>query len=236
MALTLRSNGTGGGIIQAAWFNDFYDLLTGVMTDQAVTISNSLTVTGAVTVKGGLGVATAGTGNNWYGMLDMPVTGTTVAKNWRLIYDGSTGNLFFDDITDGKTALTMQIDGSVYLGNGNAHVDSVGNFYSNGTLHATGGFNGALATSTANVYLSFKDNAGNIEFDANAPAATARGVVFAGVDTAGTLHAGVQVNSDGSIEVGALNTSTSGVQLIKFFTGTTTPTTSAPDGSIWFKG
>lgn len=43
MPLTTRTNGSGGSnIIQAAWFNDFLNLLTGVMQDQEVTIKNVL--------------------------------------------------------------------------------------------------------------------------------------------------------------------------------------------------
>ena len=47
MPLTVRTNGSGSSnIIQASWFNDYYNLLTGVMTDQPVTIAQSLTVKG----------------------------------------------------------------------------------------------------------------------------------------------------------------------------------------------
>lgn len=44
MPLTTRTNGSGGSnIIQASWFNDFMNLLTGVMSDQPVTINNGIT-------------------------------------------------------------------------------------------------------------------------------------------------------------------------------------------------
>lgn len=43
MALTVRSNGsTSANIITASWFNDYYNLLTGAMQDQEVTIKNNL--------------------------------------------------------------------------------------------------------------------------------------------------------------------------------------------------
>lgn len=43
MPLTVRTNGSGGSnIIQAAWWNDYYNLLTGAMTDQEVSITNLL--------------------------------------------------------------------------------------------------------------------------------------------------------------------------------------------------
>src|SRR6266487_1905971 len=43
MPLTTRTNGsTSQNVIKAAWFNDFNDLLTGVMADQEVQIKNNL--------------------------------------------------------------------------------------------------------------------------------------------------------------------------------------------------
>jgi hypothetical protein len=43
MPLTVRSNGLfGSNIIRANWFNDYYNLLTGIMQDQEVTIKNNL--------------------------------------------------------------------------------------------------------------------------------------------------------------------------------------------------
>lgn len=46
MALTVRTNGSGStNIITAAWFNDYYNLLTGAMQDQEVNIKNVLTLT-----------------------------------------------------------------------------------------------------------------------------------------------------------------------------------------------
>ena len=43
MALTLRTNGSSpSNLVQASWWNDFYNLLTGSMTDQPVKIHNSV--------------------------------------------------------------------------------------------------------------------------------------------------------------------------------------------------
>src|SRR5690348_7074450 len=43
MPLTTRTNGSlSPNIITSAWFNDFKDLLTGVMVDQEVSIKNNL--------------------------------------------------------------------------------------------------------------------------------------------------------------------------------------------------
>lgn len=45
MSLTFRSNGNSSqNQITAAWFNDFYNLLTGVMTDQKVTLANTFVI------------------------------------------------------------------------------------------------------------------------------------------------------------------------------------------------
>ncbi len=45
MPLTVRNNGSSPtNVIKAAWFNDFYNLLTGIMVDQPVTIGNNITL------------------------------------------------------------------------------------------------------------------------------------------------------------------------------------------------
>jgi len=43
MALTLRTNGSSGiNLVSSIWWNDYYNLLTGVMNDQPVTVSSNL--------------------------------------------------------------------------------------------------------------------------------------------------------------------------------------------------
>jgi hypothetical protein len=47
VALTLRTNGSSGvNLVSAAWWNDYYNLLTGVMTDQIVTLKTDLILQG----------------------------------------------------------------------------------------------------------------------------------------------------------------------------------------------
>lgn len=46
MALTFRSNGVAGGLVSAQWWNDYYNLFTGAMTDQPISITNSLSLEG----------------------------------------------------------------------------------------------------------------------------------------------------------------------------------------------
>lgn len=62
MPLTRRQNGNNpSNIIQASWFNDFLDLLTGYMPDQPVTINNTLTANALSTDNGK--ISTDGNGN-----------------------------------------------------------------------------------------------------------------------------------------------------------------------------
>lgn len=45
MALTVQANGTGPAyLVQASWWNDYHDLLTGVMLDQPITVGGNLTL------------------------------------------------------------------------------------------------------------------------------------------------------------------------------------------------
>ena len=47
MALTVRTNGSSSpNIITASWWNDYYNLLTGSMQDQEITLKNMLTLVG----------------------------------------------------------------------------------------------------------------------------------------------------------------------------------------------
>lgn len=64
MPLTTRTNGTGGGIVSASWWNDFKDFLTGVMVDQLATIKNTLQLKslGADPAAGMTATVVAGTG------------------------------------------------------------------------------------------------------------------------------------------------------------------------------
>jgi hypothetical protein len=56
LALTVRTNGS---TITASWFNDYYNLLTGVMADQPVTITNTLISRGVFSVKNASSVVKA---------------------------------------------------------------------------------------------------------------------------------------------------------------------------------
>src|SRR5271157_3547791 len=55
MALTQRTNGSGSAnIIQAAWWNDYYNLFTGAMSDQPIHIANSVQLIAPAAPSSGL--------------------------------------------------------------------------------------------------------------------------------------------------------------------------------------
>lgn len=65
MPLTVRTNGNlPGNIVGASWWNDYYNLLTGGMTDQEVTIQNNLVLKaiGTAPSSGMTAAVVAGTG------------------------------------------------------------------------------------------------------------------------------------------------------------------------------
>jgi hypothetical protein len=63
MPLTLRTNGNASSnIIQASWFNDYYNLLTGQMYDQAVTLRPNLLLKSSMLSPAAITSATAATG------------------------------------------------------------------------------------------------------------------------------------------------------------------------------
>jgi hypothetical protein len=65
MSLTTRTNGSGpGNIIQASWWNEYKDLLTGNMQDQQVKIQNGLQVKAIGTAPGSAPTLTAQAGSN----------------------------------------------------------------------------------------------------------------------------------------------------------------------------
>lgn len=101
MALTRRGDGTGAAFqVNSAWWNDYYDLLTGAMTNQPVTIANTITslvaaVPGTITsylqvkVSGeGNGRASVGLNNNGSGNLRLGNSGGGYAVE--LTTDGTT--------------------------------------------------------------------------------------------------------------------------------------------------
>lgn len=143
MALTQRVDGTGSiALVDATWWNEYYLLLTGQMTDQPVTIANNLSVKGQ------------GNYFNWNGTLNaanrqiLQMSPTDAgAKNWGLFYQTSNALAFYNG-TDATTPLTLNPDGSAIIG-GALNVNKILTF---------GVYDGALATiRTVRVFIGTVD-------------------------------------------------------------------------------
>jgi len=133
-----------------------------------------------------------------------------------------TANLRIDG-SGATTPGTFQVMGGVKTSLDAATITTDGS----GNLTATS-FHGLLGTATAGVGVNFKDQSGNIEFDA---AGAARGILFAGFDGT-SLHAGLSIGTDGTTSLGTVRNAV--VTVVPIYTGTTTPT-SPPTGAIWIK-
>jgi hypothetical protein len=115
MPLTTRTNGSGGSnIIQASWFNDFMNLLTGSMSDQEVTIKNNLRLisigsapatppTGTITTGTNLGI-----GTYLYGVSFLSPDGETNVTGMSTPVTTTTGNQAINvaSIITGPTGTT----------------------------------------------------------------------------------------------------------------------------------
>lgn len=94
MALTRRADGTAPvNQVFAAWWNDFYDLLTGAMTDQAITIAS--TTATRLTRVGSTSVETP--------LLSLKTT-VSAAHEYDLRVD-TNGNIKLYDVTQGGAVL-----------------------------------------------------------------------------------------------------------------------------------
>ena len=117
MPLTRRTDGTqAANRVYASWFNDFMDLLTGVMTDQPVTLANSQTIT-----RQG---STSGSTNLLY------LKTTVSAAHQYNVYVGFDGSLGIWDNDNSKAILANA------TGTGLSLIPSGGNFVV-GSLWAT---------------------------------------------------------------------------------------------------
>lgn len=86
MPLTVRQNGTTVGgqpnNATASWWNDYYDLLTGAMTDQPVTLGNTLTVSGHVTFDTALWISPQTTYGSTFPVLTLGLGDNDTGINW----------------------------------------------------------------------------------------------------------------------------------------------------------
>ena len=152
MALTFRSNGVGGGLVSASWWNDYYNLMTGVMNDQPVTFGNNLTVNGSngIMFNGKLGVSSVGD------VLD--ASGTTLYLKAK-----TGGNFHFQDPNGTDQFILSSTNSSIqvnqWLGVRKISGTQLAEFKGDGTFCISGAFyestNGSIATSPGQSMDSF---------------------------------------------------------------------------------
>lgn len=182
MALTFRSNGLAGGLVSAAWWNDYYNLLTGVMTDQPITISNQMTLkTGnaqfsILNGSGGTTFNVDNTGSVYVGdMIKWPLRiGEPGTANW-IQFGRNTGDSIYYMQTNGTTS------GFGWYVNTTKRME----LKNNGTLVLTANYasTGTFATSSNIAFDNF-DVAEVFECDQQYPNGT---VVCPGPDGSGKL-------------------------------------------------
>lgn len=107
---------SSGGTIQATDVNQFHDVLTGGMTDQAVTLGSSLDVKGAAVLESALsvtGAATLGGGVSGALAATGAVSGTTgtfsgaVKSNGNPVAEGTTTATHIEALFDGSSSGSL---------------------------------------------------------------------------------------------------------------------------------
>lgn len=108
MALTVRGDGTGTAfLVSSSWWNDYYDLLTGAMTDQPVTISNKVTLK---TTNAQLAWNGTLSGSNRVILDANPTDAST--KEWQLLYK-TNSHLTIYNHDDSLTLMDIPPSGPV---------------------------------------------------------------------------------------------------------------------------
>jgi hypothetical protein len=149
MALTVRGDGTGGiYLVGSAWWNDYYDLLTGAMHDQPVELNyrpGSGTAGNTLTLKGdGFNFLLKGL------KTDNATTAFSIDSNGAMVL---AGGLAIAGTLTGVTSLTMAgaLSGVTTIGASGAA--SVGSVVSSGDVAGTTGtFSGDITSHSKPVY------------------------------------------------------------------------------------
>jgi hypothetical protein len=211
MALVTRTDGSGGSNqIASAWFNDFKNLLTGVMTDQAVRITNSITSQ----------VATA---NPSVAPSEATAVGTSLGiglYTYAYTWVNSSG---------GETAPSPTSTVTTTTGNRNVSVTAIA-VGPTGTgsrrLYRTtvGGADLQLVTTIAdNTTTTFTDTVVDGSLGAYAPNYSSYGGSFLLKDNSGNLHGFVQQDSSNSGTVSVTSTGRTEFNFTTIAPGLTAP-------------
>jgi hypothetical protein len=113
MPLTLRTNGSGAtNLVTAAWWNDYYNLLTGNMNDQPIQLNNTLALqssmqappTPTLTAFAGSGL---GVGNYEYGYSFVNSAGGETWATWGAVTTTSANARVTVGISTGPSPWTV---------------------------------------------------------------------------------------------------------------------------------
>lgn len=222
MALTLRQNGsTSANLVTASWWNDYYNLLTGVMTDQPVTIANTVAVTGAGTTSNKyVWSTTLGGVAHLVFYIAPPDAG---AQAYGLYYN-TDNTLHLKNYTTGQELLSVAPGGTLsfltQLSATNKELDLQQGYglYSDNTASTFSG-------GTTRLWLDAPNN----------------GEVHLGGRTSTNVLAGIRFRThqlmfdDDTIQAGLLITPSLG-SVCRVFVQTSTPTGTVNAGDIWVDG
>lgn len=187
-------------------------VLSKFLVDGASTFTGQINGSAQVLITQG-GSASGGT--NYFTMNQSGGPGGTGQYTWGV---DQSGNVLLFDINN---------NGSIFTGTKTLLKANSSTFQILGTI---------AANNATDKGVTLKDNSPNVEFDAVAPANTARGLIFAAIDTSGVLHAGIEVTSNGVARVGS-NDPTLGNPRLATYIGTTDPSgrtgVTVSDGDLW---
>lgn len=186
MPLTNRQNGTGGGIVSAAWWNDYYNLLTGVMQDQEISVKNNLVLSaiGGPPTAAAVATAIAGTG-----------MGVGVYIYTYTFTSGDGESIESPTVSVTTTSVNAQVSLSSIA------VGPTGTVGRNIYRTAVGGSQRKLLHTIAdNVTTTYTDAAADTTLGANAPTSPSFGGSLVIKDQNGVVK--FKINNDGSFSAG----------------------------------
>lgn len=211
MALTLRGDGTGSAfLVSSGWWNDYYNLLTGVMTDQPVTLKYTPGASGSIPV-----LKLSSNGN---APLVQGFNGVTqkyqVDASGNVTASGSVSQFGDKLVGSGSTHPGMiSSDSSIGLGSAGDVIFKMNNYFD--------GTNDRFTSTAAAVQIKSNatSNFGRLQHR------------YSGSGTAGTV-----ITWGSWFTIPILGSNGGGAAGDSLFVGTTDPASIANEGDVWFVG
>jgi hypothetical protein len=219
MALTLRTNGSSGvNLVTAQWWNDYYNLLTGAMTDQIVTLKTDVLVEALGTYPIAPTLALAAGTQLGVGVYYYFVTWLD-NNNGETVYSANAQNI--TTTTNNQSVSVSGIPtGPTGTAKRNLYRTKVG-----------GGPYYLLTTIADNTTTTYSDTTADSGLSATTPPLhPSFGGSLIVKDGSGTVQ--WQVFSDGAV-MGNIKSNGGGAAGTRIWVGTTDPGTLAQEGDIW---